>query len=175
MSDPEILTEEKLDEILADHPHPESVARDYVVHELIFNIREARKELAKVREEHAVVIQNINDNWQGLYNARIEQANAQLSQAKAEVERLQSITLHDTGRVVDAEAKVVALEVDVATLRRDLSEAYEAIRKSQAVLAGWIVPDSIVTDAEALDKLLGILDDKKLVAFLTAQKARDGE
>jgi hypothetical protein len=44
---------------------------------------------------------------------------SQLSDSQKEVERLQSITLHDTGRVVDAEAKVVALEVDVSTLRQE--------------------------------------------------------
>jgi hypothetical protein len=51
MSDPEILTDEKLDEILADYSHPESVARDYVVHQLIFNIRQCRKELSDAREK----------------------------------------------------------------------------------------------------------------------------
>lgn len=37
------------------------------------------------------------------------------------------------------------------------------MRKAQNVLAKWIIPDSGMSDHEALNELLGILDDSALV------------
>ena len=46
-----------------------------------------------------------------------------------------------------------------------------AIKQCQGVLAEWIVPDSKTSDADCLNKLLGILDDKSLVIYIKTIEA----
>jgi hypothetical protein len=41
-----------------------------------------------------------------------------------------------------------------------------AVKQCQKVLAEWIVPDSKTTDADCLNKLLEIVDDKSLVQYM---------
>lgn len=40
---------------------------------------------------------------------------------------------------------------------------FTTVKTAQDVLAKWIVPESGISDADALNELLGILDDSKLV------------
>lgn len=44
--------------------------------------------------------------------------------------------------------------------------ATEAVRKAQDILAEYIVPDSGITDVECVNRLLGVLDDQRLVAAM---------
>ncbi len=46
-----------------------------------------------------------------------------------------------------------------------------AIKQCQNLLAEWIVPDSKTNDADCLNKLLGILDDKSLVIYIKTIEA----
>lgn len=48
-----------------------------------------------------------------------------------------------------------------------------AIKRSQAILAEWIVPDSGIADHDCLVALLGVLDDQKLVKLLAADSKRE--
>lgn len=43
---------------------------------------------------------------------------------------------------------------------------FDAIRRAQAALAEWAVPESGITDAIVLQNLLGILDNQELVAAM---------
>ena len=43
----------------------------------------------------------------------------------------------------------------------------QAIKSSQNILAKWIVPDSGISDNDCLTELLGILDDKGLVKYIS--------
>lgn len=46
-----------------------------------------------------------------------------------------------------------------------------AIKKSQQVLAEFILPDSQISEAETVGNLLNILDDRKLVVMLEQYQA----
>lgn len=46
---------------------------------------------------------------------------------------------------------------------------FDAITSAQNELAEWILPDSKTTDAEVLNKLLGILDNTELVKAMRSR------
>jgi hypothetical protein len=49
------------------------------------------------------------------------------------------------------------------SLLKHAQDMHEALKKSQNILAEWIVPDSKITDEQCLNKLLEILDDESLI------------
>lgn len=50
----------------------------------------------------------------------------------------------------------------------------KAIEESQNIMAQWILPDSEISDAECLNKLLEVLDNQELVKFMRLNAPEPG-
>lgn len=61
------------------------------------------------------------------------------------------------------------VQVDVKQLQgevRERNEYFRTIKKCQEICTRYVIPDSTLSAEESMNKLIGILDDKKLIKLM---------
>jgi len=77
----------------------------------------------------------------------------------------QELTNNDSNSATVAGYMVKADEITLDLIM------HHTVKKCQAILAKWIVPESGITDSDCLTELLGVLDDKSLIKYMETIEA----